>query len=122
MFKEAGLEVCAVGDGANDELMIREAHCGLGIGIEPAAETRAFSDRQVRLLLSLQRLHIPLLSCTHTCCQIENFSFLAPFLFDQCPRVLSTELTVVHLLLFKGIVIGMASLMFATRPCFNVFL
>jgi magnesium-transporting ATPase (P-type) len=36
-----------VGDGANDELMIREAHCGLGIGVEPTAETRAFSDRQV---------------------------------------------------------------------------
>jgi P-type E1-E2 ATPase len=47
VFKAVGLEVCAVGDGANDELMIREAHCGLGIGVEPTAETRVFSDRQV---------------------------------------------------------------------------
>jgi hypothetical protein len=28
--------------------MIREAHCGLGIGIEPTADTKAFSDRQVQ--------------------------------------------------------------------------
>jgi magnesium-transporting ATPase (P-type) len=41
------MEVCAVGDGANDELMIREAHCGIGIGIEPTADTRSFSDHQV---------------------------------------------------------------------------
>ena len=41
------MEVCAVGDGTNDELMIREAHCGIGIGIEPTADTRTFSDRQV---------------------------------------------------------------------------
>lgn len=47
VFKLAAMEVCAVGDGANDELMIREAHCGLGIGIQPAADTRAFADRQV---------------------------------------------------------------------------
>ncbi len=114
--------MCAVGDGANDELMIREAHCGLGIGIEPAAETRAFSDRQVRhaviftaLAYRLRRAH----SCPY---QIENFSFLAPFLFDQCPRVLSNELTVVHLLLFKGILIGMTSLMCVSLPSFSVFL
>jgi hypothetical protein len=37
---------------------------------------------------------------------------LAPFLFEQCPRTLSNELTVVHLLLFKGIVIGLSSLLY----------
>ena len=47
VLKQAGMEVCAVGDGANDELMIREAHCGIGIGMQPTADTRTFSDRQV---------------------------------------------------------------------------
>jgi hypothetical protein len=37
---------------------------------------------------------------------------LAPFLFEQCPRTLSNELTVVHLLLFKGIFIGVSSLLY----------
>ena len=37
---------------------------------------------------------------------------MAPFLFEQCPRTLSNELTVVHLLLFKGIFIGVSSLLY----------
>ena len=102
------MEVCAVGDGANDELMIREAHCGIGIGIEPTADTRTFSDRQVMQHAFNCHEHRDF----HCFLQIENFSHLAPFLFEQCPRTLSNELTVVHLLLFKGIVIGMTSLLY----------
>jgi len=106
------MEVCAVGDGANDELMIREAHCGLGIGIEPTADTKSFSDRQV---MRVRVLFIDLSSVAKTNSfveQIEKFSCLAPFLFEQCPRTLSNELSVVHLLLFKGIVIGLSSLLY----------
>ena len=49
-----------MGDGANDELMIREAHCGLGIGIEPTADTKAFSDRQVELASHAKSSKAPL--------------------------------------------------------------
>jgi magnesium-transporting ATPase (P-type) len=59
IFKEAGMEVSAVGDGANDELMIREAHCGIGIGTEPTADTKAFSDRQATTSCTAARVAIP---------------------------------------------------------------
>jgi magnesium-transporting ATPase (P-type) len=80
-----GKVVGAVGDGKNDEMMLRKANKGVGIGTGPDALTKNAADLS-----------------------IECFNDMANVFWVQGFQRYYNERAVVHLLLFKGIMLALA--------------